>query len=248
MESKGQKPVPFPMADDGPEISQLPPKPATAEGGRETIDAFINESEMLKGTSAAPKTTEEIYPEETQYTARGAQATVEDKMVDQKPSAGKTDKFNAPASAATAKGDDEVVKSGRPKEPQAERIPFFKLFSRSTGCQKAQVGLGIFSAMVAGAVAPSIAIIFGEIVAIFDPNNDAQTIEDAVIKLIKLIAILSAIQWVFGYLQYAFLQGAAERVSFDLRTEYLSALLRQETEFFEKRQVEALPSQISEYF
>lgn len=102
--------------------------------------------------------------------------------------------------------------------------------------------------MIAGAVAPSIAIIFGEIVAIFDPNNDAEAIEEGIIKLIKLISILSAVQWVFGYLQYAFLQGAAERIAFDLRTDYLGALLRQETKFFEKRQVEALPSQIAEYF
>jgi len=60
--------------------------------------------------------------------------------------------------------------------------------------------------------------------------------------------MLSAVQWVFGYLQFAMMQAAAERVSFDLRTRYLSSLLKQETAFFENQQIEALPSQIAEYF
>ena len=49
-------------------------------------------------------------------------------------------------------------------------------------------------------------------------------------------------------MQYALMQASAERVSFDLRTRYLSALLNQEVAFFEKQQIEALPSQIAEYF
>jgi hypothetical protein len=40
----------------------------------------------------------------------------------------------------------------------------------------------------------------------------------------------------------------AEKLSFDLRSRYLRALLNQETEFFEKQQVEALPSQIADHF
>ena len=54
--------------------------------------------------------------------------------------------------------------------------------------------------------------------------------------------------WIFGYMQFAFLQASAERLSFDLRTLYLRALLRQETEYFEKQQVESIPSQIAEWF
>jgi len=37
-------------------------------------------------------------------------------------------------------------------------------------------------------------------------------------------------------------------LSFDLRTLYLRQLLKQETEYFERQQVEAIPSQIAEYF
>ena len=44
------------------------------------------------------------------------------------------------------------------------------LFKYSTCCQKFMVYVGLFAAFVAGAFVPSIAIIFGEIVIIFDPN------------------------------------------------------------------------------
>lgn len=67
-------------------------------------------------------------------------------------------------------------------------------------------------------------------------------------SLIKFIAVVSAILWLFGYLQYAFMQAVAESLSFDLRTRYLNQLLKQEVAFFEGQQIEALPSQIAEYF
>ena len=60
--------------------------------------------------------------------------------------------------------------------------------------------------------------------------------------------MVGAVQWVFGYLQFAMLQAAAEQLTFDLRTKYLKELLRQEPAFFENQQVEALPSLIVEYF
>ena len=154
------------------------------------------------------------------------------------------------------KGNDE--KKGKVQEetseakpavkPKVERIPFFKLFKYSSCGQKLLVATGIIAAIISGAAAPTISIIFGEIVAIFDPRNEPEVIQEGIIKLFKLIAVLCSILWTFGYLQYACLQAAAERLSFDLRSLYLSALLKQETEFFEKQQVESMPSQIAEYF
>ena len=44
------------------------------------------------------------------------------------------------------------------------------------------------------------------------------------------------------------MQHNAESLAFDLKDRYLSSLMKQETEFFERQQVEALPSKISEYF
>jgi len=36
--------------------------------------------------------------------------------------------------------------------------------------------VGLISAIISGAAAPSIAIVFGEIVAIFDPNNSTDEV------------------------------------------------------------------------
>ena len=44
------------------------------------------------------------------------------------------------------------------------------------------------------------------------------------------------------------MQVQAEKLAFSLRSVYLGALMKQETAFFDTQQVEALPSQISEYF
>ena len=56
------------------------------------------------------------------------------------------------------------------------------------------------------------------------------------------------LQYFFGWRSYADMQIAAERLSFTLRAKYLDSLMKQETAYFEKQQVEALPAKISEYF
>ena len=44
------------------------------------------------------------------------------------------------------------------------------------------------------------------------------------------------------------MQISAEKLAFTLRAKYLDSLMRQETAYFEKQQIEALPAKISEYF
>lgn len=60
--------------------------------------------------------------------------------------------------------------------------------------------------------------------------------------------IISAVQFFSSYASYSCLQIVAERLSFQLRSKYLAALMRQEIAFFERQQVEALPSKMAEYF
>jgi ABC-type multidrug transport system fused ATPase/permease subunit len=99
-----------------------------------------------------------------------------------------------------------------------------------------------------GAVAPLMAVIFGELIDIFDPRKSDDEVADAFAQLAMWIGIIAAVLWITGYFQYAFLQHMAEKLSFDLRSRYLRALLKQETEYFERIQVEALPSEIADHF
>jgi len=255
MTSHDARPVKAPIADEHPEIypfAQAGEVPDKDDG----IDKFVGDGAPFKSVSMMP--TEKDGPngvdlEEIQMTDRGGREAKADEALVTKEShketpvtPGKT--FDAPTTSSKAFEEPTSDKKPPPMKPEVDRISFFHLFKYSSCCQKFLVWVGIFSAVIAGGFSPSIAIVFGEIVAIFDPNNDPEEIEDGIKKLFTMIGFLCAIQWVFGYLQFACLQSAAERLSFDLRSLYLSALLKQEPEFFEKQQVESLPSQIAEYF
>jgi len=207
----------------------------------------------MPDTKAVQDKANEVDPE-PMLTERGRNAEAKDTLVSAREVELQDIKAEIKSSTTTsdtksAKDEprDAAAAAGK-RPPPADRISFFKLFKYADCTQKALVYLGVLSAIIGGASAPSIALVFGEIVAIFDPNNSSEEVEEGIIKLFKLIGILSAVLWVFGYLQYACLQSAAERLSFDLRTLYLKQLLKQETEFFERQQVESLPAQIAEYF
>jgi ABC-type multidrug transport system fused ATPase/permease subunit len=67
-------------------------------------------------------------------------------------------------------------------------------------------------------------------------------------RVALVICLVGVAQWFFAYVYYAFWQHLAQNVSFDLRSRYLHAILRQEVAYFEKENVEQLPSQIGENF
>ena len=91
-------------------------------------------------------------------------------------------------------------------------------------------------------------IVMGDAISICNPLSTDEQIHDGIIMLLKEIAIISSLLLFFSYIQFAYMQSNAERLAFTWREKYLDSLMRQETEFFEKQQVEALPSQISENF
>lgn len=127
-------------------------------------------------------------------------------------------------------------------------ISFSKLFTYQPLCDKTLVFFGVFMGVAGGAIMPMMALIFGELIDIFDPRKTDDEVAAAFKTLAFWIAIISSILWITGYFQYAFLQHMAEKLSFDLRSRYLNALLKQETAYFERNQVEALPSQIADHF
>ena len=102
--------------------------------------------------------------------------------------------------------------------------------------------------LIGGAVLPSFAIVLGRVITVYDKQATTEERETEIAELVKWEVAFVFILWFFGYFQYAFLQHMAERLSFDLRTKYLLSLMRQEPEYFENLQVEAIPSEISASF
>jgi ABC-type bacteriocin/lantibiotic exporter with double-glycine peptidase domain len=103
--------------------------------------------------------------------------------------------------------------------------------------------MAYLSAFLSGLGYPSLAIIMGSITNTFDPNSE-NSIKQTMLDLLKNIMIVAALLWILGYMQYALFQQIAERIAYDLRGKYLRALLKQEVGFFEKNNVESMPSDI----
>lgn len=127
-------------------------------------------------------------------------------------------------------------------------IDMKKFFTYVTFKDKCLMIIGAIGAVVAGFLLPCISIAMGEVTNTFNPEDSKEEIINAM-RLICLYICLTGIgSWVFGYIYFAFWQHLAQNVSFDLRSRYLHAILRQEVAYFEKSNVEQLPSQIGDNF
>lgn len=107
--------------------------------------------------------------------------------------------------------------------------------------------IGAICSGLTGLSLPSFALVFGEVVQTFDPANGS-SLEDLMVALLKNILVVAAIIWVLAYLNYALMQMSAEQLTIKLRGQYLRSLLKQEVAFFEKNNVEQMPSDIGQYF
>lgn len=146
----------------------------------------------------------------------------------------------------TPTADEKVVAKEEEKKAEAplanKMLPFPKLFTYASCCDRTLVAFGFILALAGGAIAPVMALVFGKLIDIFDPRKTDAEVSAAFLILFWYILALSLILWIAGYFQYAFMQHMAEKLSFDLRSRYLRSLMNQETAYFEKQQVEALPS------
>ena len=102
--------------------------------------------------------------------------------------------------------------------------------------------------ILSGVVLPFYAVVLRKVVQAFDPRIDDDERGAIMRDFIWAIALICVATYLCSYLGYSSMQISAERVSFKLRARYLSNLMKQEIAFFEKQQIEALPSKISEYF
>jgi ABC-type multidrug transport system fused ATPase/permease subunit len=127
------------------------------------------------------------------------------------------------------KADDVKVASEqatvvKPEKP--EMIKLSEILKYSSRNQKILVYFGVLFSVCSGAAAPWFSIIMGRCVAIYNPNSTALEMNDAIIEMVKIVAIVASILWACGYAQYAFMQHAAEKLAFELRQKYLSSLMR----------------------
>jgi ATP-binding cassette, subfamily B (MDR/TAP), member 1 len=128
-----------------------------------------------------------------------------------------------------------------------ESIPIRQFFTLLSGRYKVMVIVAYIAAFCAGLGFPSIALVMGSITKTFDPSGTGSIAEN-MFALFKNIMIIAAVMWCLGYIYYSFFQHIAEKIAYELRGKYLRALLRQEVSYFELNNVEAMPSDIGQYF
>lgn len=82
-------------------------------------------------------------------------------------------------------------------------ITLMKFFSTK---DKLMALVGVICSVLAGLLLPSIAIVMGELIAIYDPRSTPEEINEGIEYLIKVICGIAITLWVLSYLQYAFMQ------------------------------------------
>ena len=108
--------------------------------------------------------------------------------------------------------------------------------------------LGIFFSIANGAIQPTYGLVIMQIVKVFNPALTNEKRVDMMMEAVPLMAGLAVGAFFCSYAGYALMQIASERLSFQLRARYLSALMKQEVAYFERQVIEALPSKLAESF
>ena len=97
-------------------------------------------------------------------------------------------------------------------------------------------------------VQPTYGLVIGRFVEMFDPSISPEEQSSMLKESIAWMVVLTLALFFFSYGSFALLQISSERLSFKLRARYLNSLMRQEVKYFEKQQIEALPSKLAETF
>lgn len=121
-------------------------------------------------------------------------------------------------------------------------IDISKFFMFMGPREKLLMIIGTISAIVAGFLLPCISIAMGAVTNSFSPTNSKDEVLNSMKLICLYICLVGIATWLFGYIYYAFWQHLAQNVSFDLRSRYLHAILQQEVGYFEKNNVQELPS------
>jgi ATP-binding cassette subfamily B (MDR/TAP) protein 1 len=123
------------------------------------------------------------------------------------------------------------------EQAQPERVSLFKFFKYLTAWDKVLLAIGSLSAVLAGAILPSISLIMGNVASAFTqprPGESGGDIIQDMSFIVSYVILIAVSLFIFSYVFYAFWQHLAENIITDLRKRYINALMMQEVAFFEK--------------
>ena len=101
-----------------------------------------------------------------------------------------------------------------------------KFFTYITMYDKALLFVGTFSAIIAGAILPSISLIMGNVAGAFTGSSGGGgDIISNMSFIASYVVLIAASLFLFSYLFFAFWQHLAENIVTDLRKRYIRALM-----------------------
>ena len=131
---------------------------------------------------------------------------------------------------------------------ELEMIPFTYFFRFCTVKDKIMLAIGSVSVLLAGGFMPVVALFLGGLLESMGPGVPAYSTFTQISWACKWIMVIGCGELAAGYLYYAMWSHVAANITLDLRVRYVRKLLVQEVAFFEKQNIEELPSQIGETF
>ena len=131
--------------------------------------------------------------------------------------------------------------------PPVRQIKFKKYFSYLRTTDKVLLYTGTASAILAGAILPSISIVMGSVAVAFSSGSSSDILTQMK-SLASAVMLIALFVFAFSYVFFAFWQHLALNITNDLRKRYIAALMHQEVGYFEVNKVEQIPAQIAEIF
>jgi ATP-binding cassette subfamily B (MDR/TAP) protein 1 len=112
-------------------------------------------------------------------------------------------------------------------EEAPKQLSLFKFFTYITFYDKLLLVFGTISAILAGAILPSVSLIMGNVADAFTSGGSGGTdIISNMSFIASYVVLIATTLFTFSYLFFAFWQHLAENIVTDLRLRYIRALMR----------------------
>ncbi|CAO3565927.1 unnamed protein product [Mortierella alpina] len=141
-------------------------------------------------------------------------------------------------------GQSSDPQPGSKTKKKVEAVSYWQLYRFASKKDWVFVGMGIICSLVLGVGQPTVALLFGTIIAdLTDGNGDKS---ERVVHTVTLFTIVGAVMFVAAYGQQCFWTLSAEHQSKRIREKYFHAILRQDMAWHDTgRQSESLTTRLS---
>ena len=124
-------------------------------------------------------------------------------------------------------------------------VPYSKLYSLASGSDKCLMYCGWISAMITGCGMPSFVFLIGDVIDSFKPTTTLDDTVKTISTMSLIFTLVGFAVWLASYSMYTLLLMFSERVVKKTRTQYLKAILKQDSTWFDTTNPSELSARLS---